>query len=315
MRVLFMGTPDFAVFSLRALLDAGEDVIGVVTQPDQPRGRGYVLTPPPVKVFAQEQGLAVYQPERLRTQEFTDLLTALSPDLIVVTAYGKILPQSVLELPRYGCINMHGSLLPEYRGAAPIQRAIMDGKTETGITAMQMDVGLDTGDILLMGKVEITPEDDFETVHDKLGACSARVLTDTLTALKNGTLTRQKQDDARSTYAAKIEKSDCVLHFTDSAAALHDRIRGLSPFPLAFTRTPDGRLLKVTKAAVSTHPASDAPAGTVLSTDGGRITVACGEGAIDLLAVLPEGKGRMTAAAFLNGRGLRVGDRLGETDR
>lgn len=315
MRVLFMGTPDFAVFSLRALLDAGEDVIGVVTQPDQPRGRGYVLTPPPVKVFAQEQGLAVYQPERLRTQEFTDLLTALSPDLIVVTAYGKILPQSVLELPRYGCINMHGSLLPEYRGAAPIQRAIMDGKTETGITAMQMDVGLDTGDILLAGKVEITPEDDFETVHDKLGACSARVLTDTLTALKNGTLTRQKQDDARSTYAAKIEKSDCVLHFTDSAAALHDRIRGLSPFPLAFTRTPDGRLLKVTKAAVSTHPASDAPAGTVLSTDGGRITVACGEGAIDLLAVLPEGKGRMTAAAFLNGRGLRVGDRLGETDR
>lgn len=315
MRVLFMGTPDFAVFSLRALLDAGEDVIGVVTQPDQPRGRGYVLTPPPVKVFAQEQGLTVWQPERLRTQEFTDLLTALSPDLIVVTAYGKILPQSVLELPRYGCINMHGSLLPEYRGAAPIQRAIMDGKTETGITAMQMDVGLDTGDILLAGKVEIAPEDDFEAVHDKLGACSARVLTDTLTALKNGTLTRQKQDDARSSYAAKIEKSDCVLHFTDSAAALHDRIRGLSPFPLAFTRTPDGRLLKITKAAVSTHPASDAPAGTVLATDSGRITVACGEGAIDLLAVLPEGKGRMTAAAFLNGRGLRVGDRLGETDR
>lgn len=314
MRVLFMGTPDFAVFSLRTLLDAGEEVIGVVTQPDQPRGRGYVLTPPPVKVFAKEQGLAVYQPERLRTQEFTDLLTALSPDLIVVTAYGKILPQSVLELPRYGCINMHASLLPEYRGAAPIQRAIMDGKTETGITAMQMDVGLDTGDILLTGKVEIAPEDDLEAVHDKLGACSARVLTETLTALKNGTLTRQKQDDARSTYAAKIEKSDCVLHFTDSASVLHDRIRALSPFPLAFTHTPDGRLLKVTRAAVSTHPATDAPTGTVLATDGGRITVACGEGTIDLLAVLPEGKGRMTAEAFLNGRGVKVGDRLGEAD-
>ena len=310
-----MGTPDFAVFSLRALTDAGEKPIAVVTQPDQPRGRGYVLTPPPVKVCAAENGIPVYQPERLKTQEFSDLLAALDPELIVVAAYGKILPAAVLDYPKYGCINVHGSLLPEYRGAAPIQRAIMDGKRETGITTMMMDAGLDTGDILLTGKVEITPEDDFETVHDKMGACGARVLLDTLAQLKNGTLRRIPQDGSRSTYAAKIEKSDCVLHFTDSAEQLWCRIRGLSPFPLAYTRTPNGKLLKVAKACVSELAKPEgAEAGTVLSVADGKITVACGSGALDLLAVLPEGKGRMSAAAFLNGHGVKVGDRLGDGD-
>ena len=236
MRILFMGTPDFAVFSLRALLESGEELVGVMTQPDQPRGRGYVLTPPPVKVYADAHGIPVFQPEKLRTQKVADLLFRLDPELIVVAAYGKILPPAVLDYPSLGCINVHGSLLPEYRGAAPIQRAIMDGKTETGITTMMMDQGLDTGDILLSGKVEIAPEDNFEAVHDKMGACGAKVLLNTLAALKNGTLRRIPQDGSKSSYAAKIEKSDCVLHFDGAAEQLHNQVRGLSPFPLAFTR-------------------------------------------------------------------------------
>lgn len=310
MKILFMGTPDFALFSLRAMVEAGEDLIGVVTQPDQPKGRGYVLTPPPVKVYAEEKGIPVFQPATLRDDAFYDLLCRLDPDLIVVTAYGKILPARVLEYPRYGCVNVHGSLLPEYRGAAPMQRAIMEGKKVTGVTTMQMDVGLDTGDMLMAGEVPILPDDNFETIHDKMGVCGAKVLTDTLNALRAGTLTRKKQDESKATYAAKIEKSDCVLDFSGSAQALHDQIRGLSPIPLAFTHTPDGKLLKVVSAEVVSRDGSAAPAGTVLSLTGGKVTVACGSGTIALLSVLPEGKGKMTAAAWINGRKIAVGDRL-----
>ena len=311
MKILFMGTPDFALFSLRAMVEAGEQIIGVVTQPDQPKGRGYVLTPPPVKVYAEEKGIPVYQPVTLKGDEARESITALSPDLIVVTAYGKILPRWVLDLPTHGCVNVHGSLLPAYRGAAPMQRAIIDGETKTGITTMKMDAGLDTGDMLLSGEVEITPEDDFESLHDKMGECSARVLLDTLRGIREGSLTPQKQNDALATYAAKIEKADCLLDFGRTAKALHDQIRGLSPFPLSFTKTPDGRLLKIVKAEVADDVTATAEAGTVLSLENGGITVACGEGAIRLLAVLPEGKGRMSAAAFINGRRIAVGDRVG----
>ena len=309
MRILFMGTPDFALFSLRALVEAGENVIGVVTQPDKPKGRGYTLTPPPVKVYATEQGLPVYQPATLRGEDFSALLSELAPDLIVVVAFGKILPASVLDYPKYGCINVHGSLLPEYRGAAPMQRAIIDGKRETGITTMFMDVGLDTGDMLLVEKIEIAPNDNFETVHDKLGACGARVLLRTLDELRAGRLNRIRQDDALATYAAKIEKGDCVIDFSKSAQTVHDQIRGLSPIPLAFTHTPDGKMLKVIASQISDTASSSVP-GTVLSLTGGRITVACKEGAIDLLTVLPEGKKRMSAADFINGRRIAVGDIL-----
>lgn len=306
-----MGTPDFALFSLKALVTAGENVIGVVTQPDKPKGRGYTLTPPPVKVYAVECGLPVYQPNTLRGEEFASLLAEIDPELIVVVAYGKILPQNVLEYPRYGCINVHGSLLPEYRGAAPMQRAIMEGKKETGVTTMMMDVGLDTGDMLLVGKIEICEHDNFETVHDKLGVCGAETLLRTLEELKNGTLTRTPQDGTLATYAAKIEKSDCVIDFSRTAQEVHDRIRGLSPIPLAFTHTPDGRMLKVIASEVS-RCAISAEAGCVVSLSNGRITVACGTGAIDLLTVLPEGKKRMSAADFINGRKIGVGDRLGQ---
>ena len=309
MRILFMGTPDFALFSLRALVEAGEEIVGVVTQPDKPKGRGYTLTPPPVKVYAEEQGLTVYQPKTLRDEAFATLLAELAPDLIVVVAFGKILPVNVLEYPKYGCINVHGSLLPEYRGAAPMQRAILDGKSETGITTMRMADGIDTGNMLLKQKIAIEEHDNFETVHDKLGACGAGLLLETIGQLRAGTLCEIPQDESLATYAAKIEKSDCVIDFSRSAKEVHDRIRGLSPIPLAFTYTPDGKMLKVLAAARS-EAQTDALFGTVVSLDGGKITVACGEGAIDLLSVLPEGKKRMSAADFINGRRIRVGDRL-----
>ena len=309
MRILFMGTPDFALFSLRALVESGEEVIGVVTQPDKPKGRGYALTPPPVKVYALEQNLPVYQPKTLRGEEFAELLSELAPELIVVVAYGKILPVNVLDFPKYGCINVHGSLLPEYRGAAPMQRAIIDGKQETGITTMCMADGIDTGDMLLRRTVAIEENDNFETVHDKLGECGAEVLLDTLRALRAGALVPIRQDEALATYAAKIEKEDCLIDFDRPARQVHDQIRGLSPIPLAFTHTPDGKLLKVI-ASKRCEESYDAPAGRVVALEGGKITVACKEGAVALLSVLPEGKKRMSAADFINGRKILVGDQL-----
>lgn len=314
MKILFMGTPDFALFSLRALVQAGENIIGVVTQPDKPKGRGYTLTPPPVKVYANEQGIPVYQPNTLRGEAFATLLNELAPDLIVVVAYGKILPANVLEFPKHGCINVHGSLLPAYRGAAPMQRAIMEGQSETGITTMMMDVGLDTGDMLLVGKVAIEENDNFETVHDKLGACGAETLLKTLDELRAGRLRRIKQDDTLATYAAKIEKSDCLIDFTKSANEVHNQIRGLSPIPLSFTYTPDGKMLKVIAAKVAKREGTLAPAGTVLSLAGGNIEVACGIGSLFILTVLPEGKKKMAAADFINGRKIAVGDVLTGSD-
>jgi methionyl-tRNA formyltransferase len=226
-----------------------------------------------------------------------------------VVAFGKILPQNVLDYPKYGCINVHGSLLPEYRGAAPMQRAIIDGKKETGITTMVMDVGLDTGDMLLKRKIDIETNDNFETVHDKLGLCGAKTLLDTLKELRAGTLTRIKQDDSLATYAAKIEKTDCVIDFDRPASAVHDQIRGLSPIPLSFTHTPDGKMLKVIASELVSIEHS-APVGTVLSLDGGKILVACRDNAVALLTVLPEGKKRMSSSDFINGRKIQVGDWL-----
>ena len=312
MRILFMGTPEYALFSLKALVEAGETIIGAVTQPDKPKGRGYELCPPPVKVFAIEHHIPVFQPQTFKNGAFDEELKALAPDLIVVVAYGKILPQSVLDLPKYGCINVHGSLLPAYRGAAPMQRAIMEGMRETGVTTMQMAAGLDTGDMLVSVKVPIGENDNFEDIHDKLGAAGAQALLETIARLRAGTLTAIPQDDTLATYAAKIEKGDCVLDFSKNARALHDQIRGLSPFPLAFTRTPDGKLLKVLESRVGDKKAPNGvEIGTVLALEN-TVTVACGDGTtIELLRVLPEGKGRMSAADYIRGRRLCVGDKLG----
>ncbi len=311
MKILFMGTPDFAVFSLDALVGAGEEIVGVVTQPDKPKGRGYALTPPPVKVYATDKGIPVYQPNTLRDEAFAELLESLAPELIVVVAYGKILPANVLDYPKYKCVNVHGSLLPEYRGAAPMQRAIIDGKKTTGITTMYMGVGLDTGNMILKREVTIEENDNFEDIHDKLGVCGAELLVETVEEIKKGTAPSIPQDDSLATYAAKIEKADCLIDFSRDAQAVHDLIRGLSPIPLSFTHTPDGKLLKVleSRADVSADT-KGAECGTVISLDGGEICVACGKGVVKLLRVLPEGKGRMSSADFIRGRKIAVGDVL-----
>ena len=308
MRVLFMGTPDIAATALSALLDGGFTVVGAVSQPDRPRGRGMTLTPPPVKVLAEERGIPVYQPESLRDGALLPVLTACRPDVIAVVAYGKILPEYVVNYPAYGCINLHVSLLPRYRGAAPMQRAIMAGEKETGVCTMQMDAGLDTGDILLCRAFPISDEDTFETVHDRSAEIGGALLCETLKGLSEGSLTPQKQDEASATYAEKITKEDCVLDFSKSARMLSAQIRGLSPMPLSFTKTPDGKLLKVVSASLTEGRGKP---GEILREEGDGFVVACGEGAILLHTVLPEGKGRMSAADMLRGRRVRLGDVLG----
>ncbi|MBQ9735757.1 MAG: methionyl-tRNA formyltransferase [Clostridia bacterium] len=308
MRVLFMGTPDIAATALSALLEGGFTVVGAVSQPDRPRGRGMTLTPPPVKVLAKERGIPVYQPESLRDGALLPLLDACRPDVIAVVAYGKILPEYVLNYPAYGCINLHVSLLPRYRGAAPMQRAIMAGERETGVCTMQMDAGLDTGDVLLRRAFPISDEDNFETVHDRAAEIGGALLCETLKALKAGTVTPQKQDASLATYAEKITKEDCVLDFTKSARVLFAQIRGLSPIPLSFTKMPDGKLLKVVSASLAEGRGR---AGEILRAESDGFVVACGEGALLLRTVLPEGKGRMNAADLLRGRRVNVGDVLG----
>ena len=309
MKILFMGTPDFALASLKELCESGLDVVGVVTQPDKPKGRGYTLTPPPVKVYALERGLPVYQPATLRGEEFASLLCEIDPEMIVVAAYGKILPENVINYPKFGCINVHGSLLPKYRGAAPMQRAIIDGEDETGITIMYMDVGLDTGDMLKKRAVKIEQDDNFEDIHDKLADCGAKLLLEVIDEIACGKNARIKQDDSLATYAKKIEKSDCLIDFSKSAQQVHNLIRGLSPNPLSFTHTPDGKLLKIVKSRLVSSEGCCGKAGEVVSLDG-DIVVACGEGSIAICAVLPEGKGRMAAADFIRGRKISCGDIL-----
>ncbi len=310
MKILFMGTPDFALFSLKSLVECGKhEICGVITQPDKPKGRGYTLLPPPVKVYALEQGLEVYQPNTLKDRDFAELLDALSPELIVVAAYGKILPLSVINHPKYGCINVHGSLLPEYRGAAPMQRAIIDGKAVTGVTIMYMAEGLDTGDMLLKREFKIEDHHNFEDIHDGLGALGASALLEVIPMLENGSAVRIPQNDALSSYAKKITKEDCTLDFSMSAQELHNLIRGLSPIPLAFTHLPSGKLLKVTRAEVADMSTPHSVTGQVLSLDGG-IEVSAAVGSVRILGVLPEGKSRMNAEDFIRGRSISVGDIL-----
>ncbi|MBE6612337.1 MAG: methionyl-tRNA formyltransferase [Ruminococcaceae bacterium] len=310
-KILFMGTPDFADTSLRALIEAGADVIGVVTQPDKPKGRKMILTPPPVKETATAHNIPVYQPKTLRGDEFAAQLEQINPDMIVVAAFGKILPQNVLDYPKMGCICVHGSLLPKYRGAAPMQRAIIDGERETGITIMYMDAGIDTGDMIAKAVVPIELHDDFESVHDKMAEAGAKLLLETIEAMEAGTATREKQDDLKSTYAAKIENADCVLDFDADAMAVYNRIRGLSPFPLTVVEH-RGRALKIVSAELCDTVKEHRNPGEVLKCDAAanRIEVACRTGAIAITGLLPEGKSRMRAADFINGRKIEAGDRL-----
>ena len=310
MKILFMGTPDFALFSLKALVESNRhEICGVITQPDKPKGRGYELLPPPVKAYALKKGLDVYQPQTLKGDEFAKLLDTLSPDLIAVAAYGKILPKNVIDYPKYGCINVHGSLLPEYRGAAPMQRAIIDGKKVTGVTIMYMAEGLDTGDMLLKREFEIKENHNFEDIHDGLGDLGATALLELIDMLERGEATRTPQDDALSTYAQKITKQDCLIDFSKDARSVHNLIRGLSPIPLSFTHTPNGKLLKVIAAEIADCEKPHAQIGEVLSVENG-IEVACAIGSVRLLRVVPEGKSRMNASDFVRGRNILVGDIL-----
>lgn len=310
MKILFMGTPDFARFSLQALVErSGHKICGVITQPDKPKGRGYALMPPPVKVYALERGIPVFQPDTLKNDAFAELLDTLAPDLIAVAAYGKILPKNVIDYPKYGCINVHGSLLPAYRGAAPMQRAIIDGEKVTGITIMYMAEGLDTGDMLLRSELTIYENDNFESIHNRLGLLGADMLLEVVAMLEKGTAVRTVQDEAFSTYAKKITKEDCYIDFSKDARTVHNLIRGLSPVPLAFTHTPNGKLLKVIEARIADENCEHTDAGKVLSLDNG-IEIACAKGSINILRILPEGKSRMNASDFIRGRNIKIGDIL-----
>ena len=309
MRILFMGTPDFARSILEKLHKDGENIVAVVTQPDKPQGRKMILTPPPVKQYAMDNGLPVYQPVTLKDGAFADTLSEIDPDLIIVAAYGKILPAYILDYPKYGCINAHASLLPRWRGAAPIQRAIMAGDRLSGVTAMYMAQGLDTGDMILTVRVPITDEDDFGTLHDKLAVAGGEAMTETIAKLRDGTVTREVQNDADATYAAKIENPDCVIDFTKSVTDVYNQVRGLSPVPLALTWMPDGKRLKIVAAQKEIRSVTAAP-GTVVAIEGGTLDIACADGILHVTHLQPEGKGRMAAADFLRGRKLSVGDLL-----
>ena len=313
MKILFMGPPDFALFSLKSLVEYSKntdiEICGVITQPDKPKGRGYAMMPPPVKAYALEAGLDVYQPNTLKDDSFSKLLASLSPDLIVVVAYGKILPKNVIDFPKYGCINVHGSLLPEYRGAAPMQRAIIDGKKATGITIMYMAEGLDTGDMLLKRELPINENDNFENIHDGLGALGAEMLLEIIPMLRDGTATRVPQEDELSSYAKKITKEDCLVDFSKDSQTVHNLIRGLSPVPLSFTHTPNGKILKLIDSKIADRETPHTCVGEVISLDG-RLEIACAKGSVYIDKVLPEGKSRMSAADFIRGRNISLGDIL-----
>ena len=309
MKILFMGTPDFARSILEKLHKDGENIVAVVTQPDKPWGRKQILTPPPVKQYALENDLPVYQPVTLKDGAFAEELSQIDPDLIIVAAYGKILPTYVLDYPKYGCINAHASILPRWRGAAPIQRAIMAGDRLSGVTAMYMAQGLDTGDMILTVQVPITDDDDFGTLHDKMAVAGGEAMTQTIAKLRAGTVTRKVQNDADATYAAKIENPDCVIDFTKSVTDVYNQVRGLSPVPLALTWMPDGKRLKIVAARKEICSVTAAP-GTVVAIEGGTLDIACADGILHVTHLQPEGKGRMAAADFLRGRKLSAGDVL-----
>ncbi len=308
MRILFMGTPDFATISLKALLsDEHFTVVGVLTQPDKPKGRHMTLTPPPVKVMALEHGIPVWQPESLRDGAISDLLEELKPDAIVAVAYGKLLPEYVLNYPKYGCVNVHGSLLPAYRGAAPMQRAIMAGEETVGVTTMKMAKGMDTGDMYLRAETPLTTDDNFESVHDRLADMGAQILVHTLKGLEAGTVKPHPQDESRATHAAKIEKADCQLDFTKSAREVFFYARGLTPVPLPFAYL-GAKTVKLVQIELYDEDRVLGEPGKVVSLADGKMTIACGKGAIAVTKVLPEGKKAMSSADFIRGRGVSVGD-------
>lgn len=311
MRTVFMGTPDFAVPCLRELA-ASTQVVGVYTQPDRRQGRGLTLAPPPVKQVALELGLPVYQPARLRSPENWQQLEALAPDLIVVVAYAQILTPKVLALPRYGCINVHASLLPAYRGGAPIHWAIVNGETETGVTTMLMDAGLDTGDMLLRAKLPIGPDESCGQVHDRLAVLGAETLAKTLAALAEGQLKPIPQPEAGASYARNLTKQDGLIQWTNSASDIHNLVRGLNPWPVAHTLHA-GKPLRVfgTQVLDNSGEAVAAEPGCIVDVTAAGPAVQTGDGVLLLEEVQPANKRRMSGADYTRGHGLTIGSRLG----
>lgn len=305
MRIVFMGTPDFAVPSLEALLKSKDEVVGVVTQPDRPKGRGQEVVWSPVKAVCQREGIPVLQPLKMKDPVFLDALRQWEPEVIAVTAYGRILPPAILTLPSRGCINVHGSLLPKYRGAGPIQWAIIRGERETGITTMFMAEGMDTGDMLLQEKVAIKPDDTAGTLAPRLAEVGGRLLVETLRRLREGTLTPQPQDHAQATMAPMLKKEDGVVDWTLTAVEIVNRVRGLSPWPGAYTYVNGERwiLWRVT----SGDAAQNAAPGTVTKVTKDRVDVATGGGTIHIVDIQPSNSRRMTMAQYLAGHRLAEG--------
>lgn len=312
MRILFMGTPEFAAAALDAIAKAyPNEVVGAVTRQDTPKNRGHAMTPPPVKILAQSHGIPVYQPANLKAENFRETLDSCAPDIIIVAAYGRILPAYVLDEPRFGCINIHASLLPKYRGAAPIQRAILAGEKEVGVTIMKMAEGIDTGDMYKKASFSLSGTENYGEIHDRLAALGAELITDVMEQIFRGVAHAEKQDDALATYAAKIEKEDRLLSFDAPAEEIINKIRAFSPAPGAEATLPSGKV-KITAAKC----AGDAPDGapgtvSVLSAKGdGTLAVNCKGGKILIERLIPEGKKEMTAGDFIRGRRITSEDKF-----
>ena len=304
MDIVFMGTPEFAVPCLERLILDGHNVKGVFTQPDKPKGRGHKMQFPPVKQCAVDAGIDVYQPTKMRDGEALSILNELKPELIIVVAYGKILPEEILNFPKYGCINIHASLLPRYRGAAPIQWCVLNGETVSGVTSMQMDVGLDTGDMLLSKNVEIGLNDTAGDLHDKLSVLGAEVMSETINLLIDGKLNPVKQNDAESNYSPMLSKDLCPIDWNDTAESVHNKVRGLSPWPVATAKWGD-KTVKIHKTIVNN--CSKGKPGEVLRSDK-KLVVACGsDTAVEIITLQLEGKKAMNADDFLRGNPIEVG--------
>ncbi|MGN1050800.1 MAG: methionyl-tRNA formyltransferase [Acutalibacteraceae bacterium] len=306
MKVIFMGTPDFAVPSLEALVKNGYEVSAVFTQPDKPKGRKMIMTMPPVKETAIKYNIPVFQPNKLRSPENTEIIKKINPDVIVVVAYGQILPESILKIPKYGCVNVHGSLLPKYRGAAPIQWAVIEGEEKSGVTTMLMDKGLDTGDMLLSREVKISEDETAGELFDRLSFIGGDLLIDTLSSLKKGSIVPKKQESGKSSYAKMLDKSIAKIDFSKSAREVHNLVRGLSPWPVAYTFI-GGKKLKIYKTALSKKCGNP---GEIVSLK--PLTVACKDSSLQILEMQIEGKKRMTSKDFLMGHKMDIGTFLGE---
>lgn len=308
MKIVFMGTPEFALPTLKKLVASEHEILAVVTQPDRPKGRGREVAASPVKRFALEAGIDVLQPEKCRSPEFVDILAGLAPDLVIVVAFGQILSAEVLSVPRLFCMNLHSSILPRYRGAAPINRAIINGDKETGITTMKMDTGLDTGDILLIRRVPIAEADTAETLHDRLAETGAELVLETLEAVEAGTLKPVPQDDAQATLAPKLRKEEGLIDWTRQATDIRNLVRGLFPWPGAFTFHHSRRLM-LCHAEVAPGEPGDRP-GQVARVSERGIEVGTGAGRLVITELKPEGKKKMTAGSFLAGNKVVPGDLL-----